>query len=56
MMQALIDNMYGRFKKVVKREDSGITAGAVQARPLVDNWEEYADGRILWAVRLITLV
>jgi protease-4 len=48
MMQALIDNMYGRFKKVVKEgRTQESRQELVQARPLVDNWEEYADGRIL---------
>lgn len=48
MMQNLIDKMFARFKNVVKegrtQESRRELAGA---RPLVENWEEYADGRIL---------
>ncbi|HQC42037.1 MAG TPA: signal peptide peptidase SppA [Verrucomicrobiota bacterium] len=48
MMQNLIDKMFARFKNVVKegrtQESRQELAGA---RPLAENWEEYADGRIL---------
>ena len=48
MMQNLIDKMFARFKNVVKegraQESRKVLEGA---RPLAENWEEYADGRIL---------
>jgi protease IV len=51
MVQALIDETYGKFKSVVqegrdqaheKNKDS-----KDKGRALSDNWEEYADGRVL---------
>lgn len=51
MMQALIDETYARFKGVVK--DGRATAhkhnqaNNFKGRPLIDNWSDQADGRIL---------
>jgi len=51
MVQALIDETYAKFKSVVQEgrdrayEKSKNTAH--RARALTDNWEEFADGRVL---------
>jgi protease-4 len=49
MMQALIDETYQRFKEVVRtgRRPTAPGGPGDPRRRLVDNWEEYADGRIL---------
>lgn len=48
MVQSLINETYDRFKAVVK---SGRTAAADKndgkGKALVDNWQDYADGRVL---------
>jgi len=48
MVQALIDEVYGKFKTVVSR---GRTAAHEKnkddGQALADDWEEYADGRVL---------
>jgi protease IV len=48
MVQSLIDETYNRFKDVVK---TGRTLAADEnngmGRALVDNWQDYADGRVL---------
>ena len=48
MVQALIDETFDRFKKVVAegREYAGEQNGA-EGRKLADNWTDYADGRVL---------
>ena len=48
MMQNLIDKMFARFKTVVKEGRAQESRKELEgARPLAENWEEYADGRIL---------
>ncbi len=48
MMQNLIDKMFARFKNVVKEGRAQESRKELKgARPLAENWEEYADGRIL---------
>ena len=48
MMQGLIDKMYLRFKNVVRNGRGPEARKEVEnARPLTDNWESFADGRIL---------
>ena len=48
MVQSLIDETYNRFKEVVK---TGRTQAAGEndgkGKALVDNWQDYADGRVL---------
>jgi len=48
MVQALIEETYGRFKKIVKdgREASNKENGG-KGKPLSADWEDLADGRIL---------
>ena len=48
MVQALIDETFDRFKKVVAegRENAREQNGA-EGRKLADNWADYADGRVL---------
>lgn len=48
MIQALIDETFTKFKKVVA-EGRGFAnkKNSDEGRELTDNWEEYADGRIL---------
>jgi len=48
MVQDLIDETFGKFKQIVAdgRKQAG-TKNKGGGRPLVDNWSEYADGRIL---------
>ena len=55
MVQALIDETYGRFKRVVQsgrdradranRQNKGKETD--KGRTLADNWEDFADGRVL---------
>jgi protease IV len=51
MLQDIIDQMFGRFKEVVR--DGRTAAHEANAadddggQPLTSNWEQYADGRIL---------
>lgn len=47
MVQDLIDETYGRFKDVVQsgRKSSNRLNGQ-DGRPLVENWADYADGRV----------
>lgn len=48
MVQALIDEVYGRFKTVVAEGRKwAYEQSANEGRALVANWEEYADGRLL---------
>ena len=48
MVQALIDEVYGDFKDVVKNgRDAAHTLNQDDGRELVDNWADYADGRVL---------
>jgi protease-4 len=53
MIQSLIDETYGKFKGVVAKgradayERNKKNQEGDQGRPLVRNWEEYADGRVL---------
>lgn len=47
MLQALIDEVYGKFKGIVREGRSGAyerTGG--EGRELVEDWIEYADGRV----------
>ena len=48
MVQALIDETFGKFKEVVKtgRERAARENGG-KGRVLVDDWQDYADGRVL---------
>jgi protease-4 len=48
MMQQLIDETFTRFKEVVQTgRQATATETANPGRPLTENWEQYADGRIL---------
>jgi protease-4 len=48
MIQALIDETFARFKDVVRTGRSvAHDRNDPLGRPLRDDWEEYADGRIL---------
>jgi len=48
MVQSLIDETYSRFKKVVDDGRKGAhEKNKQQGKALADNWQEYADGRIL---------
>jgi protease-4 len=56
MVQSLIDETFNKFKQVVKTgrnhaadENEGL------GKPLVDNWQDYADGRILSGKRALEL-
>lgn len=47
MLQALIDEVYAKFKGIVKEgRDAAYEDSEGEGRPLVDNWVEYADGRV----------
>ncbi len=47
MLQALIDEVYGKFKGIVKEgRETAYENNDGEGRPLVDNWVEYADGRV----------
>lgn len=48
MVQGLIDETYGKFKKVVKDgRDQAHQQNKNQGRTLVSDWADYADGRVL---------
>lgn len=47
MLQALIDEVFGRFKEVVAEgRNAAAEANDPEGRRLVENWEDYADGRV----------
>lgn len=47
MLQALIDEVYGKFKGIVEEgRTSAFSNSAGEGQPLVDDWSEYADGRV----------
>jgi protease-4 len=48
MVQDLIDETFGKFKDVVRqgrKQANDLNKG--KGRPLSDNWQDYADGRVL---------
>src|SRR5262245_20114764 len=48
MVQTLIDETFERFKKVVLQgRENASEQNKGEGRPLADNWEDYADGRVL---------
>lgn len=48
MLQALIDEVFARFKQVVAEgRRAAAEANDPEGRRLVSNWEDYADGRVL---------
>lgn len=48
MVQALIDEVYAKFKGIVKDgRNAAYQRSHDTGQPLVDNWADYADGRIL---------
>jgi protease-4 len=47
MIQGLIDETFARFKSVVREgRQAAAEANEGEGRPLVEDWEQYADGRI----------
>ncbi|NGO39919.1 signal peptide peptidase SppA [Limisphaera ngatamarikiensis] len=47
MLQALIDEVFARFKQVVAEgRKAAAEANQSEGRQLVENWEEFADGRV----------
>ena len=48
MVQALIDETYAKFKDVVaKGRDAAHEANKKDGKPLADNWQDFADGRVV---------
>jgi protease IV len=48
MVQALIDETFERFKEVVKTgREHAATLNSGKGKTLVDDWQDYADGRVL---------
>lgn len=47
MVQKLINETYGKFKQVVSEGRNNAHESNGAARPLVKNWADYADGRVL---------
>ncbi len=47
MVQKLIDDTYAKFKQVVADGRKHAQDGNKDVRPLVPNWADYADGRVL---------
>jgi protease IV len=51
MVQGLIDETYGKFKDVVQQgrtwANQKNSTTSDKGRPLADNWQSYADGRVL---------
>ena len=56
MVQALIDETYGRFKRVVE-EGRGVAHGKnkTDGKALAGDWKDYADGRVLSGNRALEL-
>jgi len=49
MYQGIIDKMYARFKDIVREgRNNPDRLKLADAKKLVDNWEEYADGRVFF--------
>jgi protease-4 len=47
MLQALIDEVYAKFKGIVKEgRSTALESNGGEGQTLVDNWVEYADGRV----------
>lgn len=59
MVQALIDETYGRFKDVVQQgrawANQKNSATSDKGRTLADNWQSYADGRVLSGTEALKL-
>lgn len=47
MVQKLIDDTYAKFKQVVADGRKNAREDNKDVRPLVPNWQDYADGRVL---------
>lgn len=47
MVQKLIDDTYGKFKQVVADGRKNAQDGNKDVRPLLKNWADYADGRVV---------
>jgi protease-4 len=48
MIQSLIDETFQRFKKIVAEgRENASDQNRGEGRPLADDWENYADGRVL---------
>jgi protease-4 len=48
MVQALIDETFGKFKEVVKTgREHAASLNDGKGKTLVDDWQDYADGRVL---------
>lgn len=48
MVQGMVNETFGRFKQVVREgRDSAAKKNGADGRSLADDWEDYADGRIL---------
>jgi protease-4 len=48
MVQSLIDETFGKFKEVVKAgRERAAQENAGQGKTLIDDWQDYADGRVL---------
>jgi protease-4 len=47
MLQALINEVYGKFKGIVKEgREAAFDRNEGEGKKLIDNWTEYADGRV----------
>jgi protease-4 len=56
MVQTLINDTYAKFKDVVKKGRGwAATQNAASGTKLADNWEDYADGRVLEGKRALEL-
>jgi protease IV len=56
MVQNIINETYGKFKSVVKTgREWAHSKNGTQGHPLVDNWEDVADGRVLTGTNALNL-
>jgi len=56
MVQALIDETFQKFKGVVRTGRAAAhEKNKTQGKPLADDWEDYADGRVLSGTQALTL-
>ena len=56
MVQSLIDETYGKFKDVVADgRGAAHDLNKKEGKPLADNWEDYADGRVVSGTQALEL-
>ncbi len=56
MVQAMIDETFGKFKDIVKTgRDDAAKKNSGKGKTLVDDWQDYADGRVFSGKKALSL-